>query len=370
MAHLYASTSGVLPGPVCLLCGVELLHTDAFGMPRSYKEDPRSRRRHWKRLWKPGPEHMMVSSYEAENAYIGKFPMLWSCLYRASKPLASEFVLNYFGHLISSVIKDSDTKYRLTGINSTQSRGGPHYAVNDPTKARMSGKKNPQYHTQMFTQFYAASIERQPRAYKGKTIGYFIHAHCWALFDRVEGLGLNNANLAKLIRICRKYWRDSSWWGISADFVGPSELTLSLGYNLEVTHSPLIVPAIQQAMDSAKTECYHPSSRFSNIPLELMVLISEDVCPITDYTVNDVQNLRNMLLGFGWKLPEWFWRVRLDERLFFELGKSSESPSAYWKVRLNLMSLVADRSRLVSSGLVNRERVLGIMFALKEAYTK
>jgi hypothetical protein len=134
--------------------------------------------------------------------------------------------------------------------------------------------------------------------------------------------------------------------------------------------SPLVVPAIQQAMASAKTDYSHPTSSLGILPLELRVLISEFICPITNYIMSDVQNLKNVLLGFGWELPKWFWRVRLDERLFFELGKYSEDPSADWKVRLELMSLVADRSRLGSSGLANRERILGIMLALRDAYTK
>ncbi|KAJ5211011.1 hypothetical protein N7491_010827 [Penicillium cf. griseofulvum] len=242
--------------------------------------------------------------------------------------------------------------------SSIQDHQGPYYAVNDPTKARITGNNNPGKHTQMFTQFYAADIERQPRRLKGKTIGFVVHAHCWTLFDRVEGLGFNNTNLAKLVRICRNYWRKSEWWGISVT------------YPLSVSQSPLIVPAIQQAMESAKTDYDHPTSGLDILPLELRVLISEFICPITDYTMSDVQNLRNMLLGFGWELPKWFWRVRLDERLFFELGIYSEDPSADWKLRLELMSLVADRSRLGSSGLANRERIIGIMLALKDAYTK
>jgi hypothetical protein len=239
---------------------------------------------------------------------------------------------------------------------------GPHYAVNDPTKARLTGNFNSGRHTQIFTQFYAAHIKRQPRGLKGKTIGFVIHAHCWTLFDRVEGLGSNNTNLAKLVRICRKYWRESEWWGISPRHpVGVSSGCVS--------QSPLVVPAIQQAMASTKTDYYQPTSGLCILPLELRVLISEFICPITDYRMIDVQNLKNMLLGFGWELPKWFWRVRLDERLFFEL-KYSEDSSADWKSRLELMSLVADRSRLGSSGLANRERIVGIMHALSNAYTK
>lgn len=87
MAHPHASTSGVLPIPICLLCGVEIPATNELGMPQGH---PKLDKQYWKKLWKPGPEHFMVSSYEVENAYhVGKFPRLWSCLYRASKSLPS-----------------------------------------------------------------------------------------------------------------------------------------------------------------------------------------------------------------------------------------------------------------------------------------
>lgn len=143
----------------------------------------------------------MISSYEAENVYIDRFPLLWSCLYRARK-LTSEFHSINSGLLISSVIRDSDTRYHLTGINSIQHSQGPFYAVSDPTKARINGNNNLGRRPQVFTQFYAADIGRQPKRLKDKTIGFVIHAHCWTLFDRVAGLRFNNTDLAKLVRIC------------------------------------------------------------------------------------------------------------------------------------------------------------------------
>lgn len=90
------SSSAVLPQPICLVCGVELLATDHFGMPKEY---PRLKKnvQYWRRRWKPGPEHLMVSSYEAENAYLDRFPELWCCLYRASKSHSSEFVVTESG---------------------------------------------------------------------------------------------------------------------------------------------------------------------------------------------------------------------------------------------------------------------------------
>jgi hypothetical protein len=85
MVHRFASTEGVVPEPICLLCGVEIHTTDNLGIPRSIEGASRLDKQHWKRLWKPDPGHFLISSHEVENAYIDRFPLLWSCLYRARK---------------------------------------------------------------------------------------------------------------------------------------------------------------------------------------------------------------------------------------------------------------------------------------------
>jgi hypothetical protein len=60
--------------------------------------------------------------------------------------------------------------------------------------------------------------------------------------------------------------------------------------------------------------------------MELTVLISEYVCP-EDYTLDDVEDMRNMLLAFQWNLPDWFWRRWFREDLFFELNILMKSTS-------------------------------------------
>lgn len=218
----------------------------------------------------------------------------------------------------------------------------------------------------MFTRFYAASIKRQPREYKDKTIGYVVHAHCWALVGQVEGLKLKDAGLAKLVQVCRKYWKDHELWQIYSDF--DRRLYTS---PMDIYRNPFVLPAIREALDCAKIEHFRQSSCFNNLPLELAISIGQWVCLITDYTEDDIKNTRNLLLVFGWELPEWFWRARLNSHLhlFFELDKTSKIRSpADWQLWLNLVSLVADRSRFVSTGLANRERVLGVMLALEKIY--
>ena len=76
-----------------------------------------------------------------------------------------------------------------------------------------------------------------------------------------------------------------------------------------------------------------------------------------------------MLLAFEWELLDWFWKERLDERLFIELDKLKKARSPVsWQLRLNLMCLVVDRTRFSSNGLASRERVLGVIPDLEKVY--
>lgn len=145
-------------------------------------------------------------------------------------PLSSQLVLNTktpeenLRRLTSTVIKESDTKYRLTGINMMDEHPeNPCYAPNNPKLARIGGRKRARYDNHTFTQFYPASLGRQPSKYKGKLIGYTVHAHCWVLLGRVEGLKLNEAKLAKLVQVCRKYWNNGKSWEIYGIKLSPIE---------------------------------------------------------------------------------------------------------------------------------------------------
>jgi hypothetical protein len=96
MVHRFPSISGVLPPPICLLCGVEIRSTDNLGIPQSMGRVSELEKRDWKRLWKPRPRHFMIPSHEAECLDIDRFPLLWSCLYRAREPITGQLSFNYF----------------------------------------------------------------------------------------------------------------------------------------------------------------------------------------------------------------------------------------------------------------------------------
>lgn len=106
MVHPHASTSGVLPDPACLLCGMLIPNTRRSEFPDSGKSHPLLQESQWKSLWKPGLEHLLVPSREVENTFTINFPRLWSCLCRASE---SQQVA---AHQISPVL--------LTRLNSYQ----------------------------------------------------------------------------------------------------------------------------------------------------------------------------------------------------------------------------------------------------------
>lgn len=240
--------------------------------------------------------------------------------------------------------------------------------------ARIGGRTTARHDNIRFTSFYAANVGRQLAHLHSKRIGYIVHAHCWVLFERILGTQLTQRNLAKFVRSSRKYWRKSKLFGLSslnACEAEPTQIPRTLKYGCDIYQNPLAIPAVQKVIDVAKVEAERPNYWFrkTSFPLEISVLIAERVCPV-NHTGNDIKNTENMLLAFQWKLPDFFWRVRLNEDLFIELDELKKAKSLVdWQVlRLGLMSLVSDREWYFSSGLGNRERVLGIMVGIKKAY--
>ena len=317
----------------------------------------------------------MVPSTELEEADLGDFPRLGPCFYRAREFEDLDLRPTILDALTITVMKESETKYRLTGINMIEDHSNELlYIPNDPTVARIGGKTNARYDNIRFTSFYAANIGRQPIRLHDKNIGYIVHAHCWVLFERVLGTKLTQRNLAKFVQTSRKFWSKNELWGLrdhKISWVEPTQILSTLELGHDIYQNSLVIPAVQKAIDVAKVEAKRPNYCFQKIsfPLEISVLIAEWVCPV-NHTGKDIKNTENMLLAFQWKLPDYFWRVRLNEKLFIELYelKKSESPLDCQVLRLGLMSLVSDRKWYFHSGLGNWERVLEIMVDMKKAY--
>ncbi|KAJ5167740.1 uncharacterized protein N7482_003334 [Penicillium canariense] len=348
LKNLGVTTTGVNPPPTCLLCEMEIpyVHDSGIAGCPTWDRTPESDQLlkcQWRGYWRSRLKHVMVPSIQIEEACFGDMPRLWSCFCRA-------------------IIKESDTKYHLTGINMLQERSSePYHLPKDPTIARIGGRKNARYDNATFIEFYAAKMKRQPSQYKGQRLGFIIHAHCWILFGRALGAMPTEIKLAKFIQSSRNHWRKENLHGLTdhnINWVKPNQALSEREHSCDIYQNPLVIPALQEVITRANTgHSIFPC--FSKLPIDITVLISEWVCP-ADYTLDDVANMRNMLFTFQWNLPDWFWRRRLQEDLFFELDilRKSSSPVNWQGLRLDLMSLVSDRTWYTTRGLANRERIL------------
>lgn len=289
--------------------------------------------------------------------------------------------------LTCAVIKVSDSKYRLTGINLMHRLDGFFYFPNDPEIARIGGKadlgayhagdEKTRYDRDVFTGFRAASMGRQPPHHKGNVHGFIIHAHCWALLNRVLGATLipTEIKLKKLVLSSRKYWRNQKLqklddWQLER-CKADQALEPPYEHGCDIYQNPLVIPALQKIITCEKARAAKDRIRpgLSRLPMEIDILISEWVCPV-NCTLKETRDMRSMLLAFQWKLPDGFWRRRLNinEDLFFELNilRKSGSPVNWQILKLDLMGLHLDEEWYSRSGLPNRGRIIRNILAIKD----
>ncbi|CAI7584807.1 unnamed protein product [Penicillium glandicola] len=361
MASHPPSVSGVNPYPTCLLCGVQVWKMDYCSRKMNPNHaDALLKETQWKKHRKAKLEHVMVSSKEVEEADLAKFPTMWSCVCRA-------------------IIKGPTTKFFLSGITVIGENRTESYLIpipKNPSMARIGGRThNLQYDDDTFIQFYAASITKQLNRFKGEHMGFVVHAHCWALLNHIIPTKVVQKKMDKFVRVARKYWRDNESWGSNDYFLRhwkgqPRIAYPGFEYGCDIYMNPLIIPEVQKAIENAKkAKKKRVQHCYSNIPLEVAIMIAEWTCPI-DYTPADAKNTRNMLSACQWELPGSFWKRRLNEDIFLELNSLREAEySIDWQaLRLDLMALLSDREWYLSSGLANRERVLGFMTAIKSIF--
>jgi hypothetical protein len=92
--------------------------------------------------------------------------------------------------------------------------------------------------------------------------------------------------------------------------VGPRDLFSNSKYGCDIYQSQLVVGAVQEAiiqsneenMRLSSTKTIDAFSHFSNLLVEVAILIAEIVCPV-NYTLIDVHDTSKILLTFSWKLP-------------------------------------------------------------------
>lgn len=225
--------------------------------------------------------------------------------------------------------------------------------------ARIGGKDSETYDELLFTQFNIAFVDReQPQEFHGKTTGHTIHAHCWVLLDRMLNIMSSKTKLQAFVRAAQRYWKTHPTL-IPGTIHGYVKGLWFPGSELAL--GPLILPEIQRAItfaiEYANDIKSDPYFHFTNLPMDIRILIVELLCPMK-YRGRDVQNTRNMLWAFEWIIPTSFWVARVDEKLLFELDSVDKTDSVTWQcLCLELMPFLCDRGLYNSSGLENRRRV-------------
>lgn len=366
----------------CVLCGVMILDTDlATSSERAMdvlQED--NLKAHRKKGATRG--HFLVPSAELANANFSKFPWLASCYYRAGESrLVEPCFLKLSDHL---VVQSPSSKWCLTGIASPPYDScAPFIAPRSKDTARICGTKRvAQYNNALFTRFYQADVvlHKQPRRYRDKNIGYMFHSHCWEVLGHLLGHEVIEKKLDKVVRAVRQYWykrcprhmklpRDGTLGILDVNLFSRAHEDGEVAYakyqayafGCDIHISPWVVPEVQNIINLARAQRTDwKSSHFNKLPLEICLLVLEDICPL-DFTQCDVQCTRNMLSVFALDVPESFWRSRLQTNrdLFFEVDCVRDHDSLDWQyLWLGLMDLLADHTWFVSSGLATRKRAL------------
>lgn len=260
------------------------------------------------------------------------------------------------------------SEYHLTGINFLEFSREPLWMPEDVNIALIGGGgRKPRYNGISGTQFHVTEIYDEPTSSDSNTTGYVVHAHCWALLERILGPEVKQTQLDKLIQAAKKHWSDNVLWNLYDDDVMWGSICNPRPPNreqqLNIHLSPLVIPEIQNAIQRAKKIKSHSISCLINLPLEISLLIMELVCPIY-YSQWNVQDTRNILSAFQWVLPNSFWELRLrtHERLLFELRSLKDMSSIGWQsLCLDMMALLCDNDLYKSSGLATRERVLRLV---------
>jgi hypothetical protein len=203
-------------------------------------------------------------------------------------------------------------------------------------------------------------------------MGHTVHANCWVLFGHLLGTasGLGYVKLERLVHASRKYWHDHKHWKLQTPLVkGGLGDVLHFDAGCSVYQNPLIIPAVLKAIYGARFMIHRPHPCFSLVPLEVAIMIAEIVCPV-QHSVDDVDDMRNLLFALQWKLFSWFWRARLNDDLFIEFAelKNNNKPVDWQMLRLELMGLVLDRRWYIRNGLANRERIFGHIAEIKKIY--
>lgn len=238
----------------------------------------------------------------------------------------------------------------------------------------------------------------------GERIGYPIHVHCWLLLDRTIGHGIIERNLRAFIQAVEAFWKaNKKDWDIwlfhvpndkrafydhgllrrlkcPMDTVGQQSNAVPRQVVDHRPGNPFRIPEIQelitrvtQGPDSAlqvgsRGQCCSPT--IANVPLEIAVTIVDTIYKSRPNCRERIEDTRNLLDAFQWRLPNTYWQSRCDTQLVFEFDDLIKTGHIVdWvSLCLGLEELLLDEHWYCNSGLHNRGRTLRLIGGIKKRF--
>lgn len=226
---------------------------------------------------------------------------------------------------------------------------------------------------------------------KSLLIGYIMHPHCWLLVDRFPGHGVVKQDLRAFIQVIEIFWRTERTLWMPVLIHGTSEYSCydhaapwikhncpryGAG-NFNRTHmssSPIIIRDIQTLITVATNEHGKPlgqgvrwHSIVANVPVEVIMIIIDTIYESRPPCPERIQDTRNVLEAFQWKLPDSYCPWRCNPSLLFEAQDAIKAGTQIDWVYfcLGLHELLLQEDWYCNSGLYFRGRILYLVESIE-----
>ncbi|KAL3490302.1 hypothetical protein BJX62DRAFT_238282 [Aspergillus germanicus] len=229
--------------------------------------------------------------------------------------------------------------------------------------------------------------------YRRLPFGYPVHAHCWMLVDYVIGLDVVEKNLDAFCEAGYEYWSNHRGHTPVYHGTGPA-----CGYNwrqpgirqMEVrpqniwttrshaSDSPLRLPKVQKMIEQVGHRADEPSrvgyraSSIVHLPLEIHIMIVDELYVLPDFSRNDVRGVRRALRALGWKPPDQYWISRCSMDLGFDVMviPNIDNVADWGEFCTTLEYSLAGSKWWCASGLAHREAILNRLKAVQPRFLK
>ncbi|RHZ63443.1 uncharacterized protein CDV56_107656 [Aspergillus thermomutatus] len=362
------------PTLCCVICGAEL--------PMYAVEEVLEEREDWRELAnKRRRKSVIVPAEELEQTDFVKYPYLWSFWFRA-------------------ILDDPKTSQMfLSGIsNGLSINFRPRPVPRDPQRASLLNLALTENHWN--ADFHMANLfEPDWNREAGERIAYPIHPHCWLLLDRFVGHDLIMSSLHAFVRAVKGFWKENKrHWAVFLDHVSVDAVCYNKGPHWPTEQgtpdscpeypdairkwhapgSPLRIPDIQRLITQNLLSQRDNSGQGQNkiespvfcLPLDLAVTIVDLMYKTQPHCQQRIDDTRNLLEAFRWRLPNTYWQARCNTPLLFELDDLIKAGTAVnWPgLCLGIEELLLDDDWYCNSGLNNRARTLKLLNGIKEGF--